>query len=241
MVQPIVASKVLADPLLQGQGFLARFLICHEKSIAGTRLLTVRDLTKGVRDDQAIQNYWRKMETLLQRPMNINQKTGELELTTSKLMGDVFNLWCALHDGIEEQLKAEGQFIDVKPFASKAAEYGARIAAVLAFVEGNAHPLVEHVERAALLISYYLESMVIQTLEAQEDVNALHARDLLTWIKEHGGKLLAGDFNKLPNSLRKAPTARKFLKILVDDGHLQVKEKNMRNGKASVWELFEND
>jgi len=239
MVQPVVAAKVLADPLLQGQGFLPRFLICHEKSIAGTRLLLGRDLTKGVRDDPAIKNYWERMTALLKRPIKTNPETGELELTTSRLTGDVFNTWCALHDGIENKLKADAQFVDVKPFGSKAAEYGARIAAVLAFVESHEHPLVDHVERAAKLISYYLESMANQTLEAEQDADALHARDLLTWIKEHDGKLSASDFNKLPNSLRRATVARKLLKILVDDGHLGVTANNTRSQKPSAWKIFE--
>jgi len=241
MVQPIVAFKVLSDPLLQGQGFLARFLICHEKSIAGTRLLRGRDLAQGVRDDPAIKSYWESMATLLQRSTKTNPETGELELTTSKLTGNVFDTWCALHDGIEDKLKADGKFVDVKPFASKAAEYGARIAAVLAFVEGHEHPLVKHVERAGKLISYYLESMANQTLEAQQDADALQARDLLNWITEHDGKLSASDFNRLPNPLRNAAVARKVLEVLVKDGHLQIAQKNIRNQKTSAWEIFKND
>ena len=42
-----------------------------------------------------------------------------------------------LHDGIEAQLNTNGGiFIDIPAFASKAAENAARIAAILAFVEG---------------------------------------------------------------------------------------------------------
>jgi len=238
MIQPVVAAKVLADPLLQGQGFLPRFLICHEKSIAGTRLLAGRDLTRGVRDDPAIKNYWKSMTALLQRPIKTNQETGELELTTSKLIGDTFDVWCALYDGIEDHLKECGRFVDVKAFASKAAEHAARIAAVLAFVEGHEHPLVAHVEQAGKLITYYLDLMANQTREAQQDADALLARDLLSWINEHGDKLSAADFNKLPNPLRKAKIARKLLALLVASGHLKVVEKNIRTQNPSTWEVF---
>jgi hypothetical protein len=34
MVQPIIAQKVLSDPLLHGQGFLNRCLACWPTSIA---------------------------------------------------------------------------------------------------------------------------------------------------------------------------------------------------------------
>lgn len=238
MVQPIVATKVLADPLLQGQGFLARFLICHEQSIAGSRLLAGRDLTKGIQNDPVIVKYWEKMTELLNRPFKTNQETGGIELFTSMLTGDAFDVWCALHDGIENHLKANGRFVDVKAFASKGAEHAARIAAILAFVEGYDHPLVEHVKRAGKLISYYLESMTIRTVEAQQDAEALLARDLLSWINEHGCKLLATNFNKLPHQLRSTAIARKILSLLVTTGHLRIAENNIRTGKPSAWEVI---
>lgn len=238
MVQPIVAAKVLSDKLLQGQGFLARFLICHEESIAGMRLLAGRDLTKGAQNDPSIGKYWEKITELLNRPPQINEETGELELSTSMLIGDAFDAWCALHDGIENQIKANGLFVDIKPFASKAAENAARIAAILAFVDGYEHPLVEHVERAGILIAYYLESMSIRTREAQQDVDALLARDLLKWINEHGGELSANNFNKLPNRFRQASTARKILALLVQTGHLYVSEINGRTNKPNTWKVI---
>ena len=37
MIQPIVAHEVLSNPVLQGQGFLARFLIAWPQSLAGSR------------------------------------------------------------------------------------------------------------------------------------------------------------------------------------------------------------
>jgi Protein of unknown function (DUF3987) len=237
MIQPVVAVKVLSDPLLQGQGFLARFLVCHEKSIAGSRLLAGRDLTKGAQNDPLIGKYWEKMTELLNIPVKTNPKTGELELAVSILFGDAFDAWCALHDGIEDNLKASGRFADVKTFASKAAEHAARIAAVLAFVEGYEHPLVEHVQRAGVLISYYLESMLVRTQEAQEDSDELLARDLIKWIKEHGGKLSASNFKKLPHQFRRSTVARKILSLLVTTGHLRVSENNIRTGKASAWEV----
>ncbi|MDP3559705.1 MAG: DUF3987 domain-containing protein, partial [Legionellaceae bacterium] len=239
MVQPIVSAKVLADPLLQGQGFLARFLICHEASIAGTRLLAGRDLKKGPHNDPAIGKYWEIMTRLLKKPAQIDIGTGGLELILSSLEDNALTEWCLLHDQIEMQIRPDGKFIDIKAFASKAPEQAARIAAVLAFIDEIEHPTVEHVKRAGILIFYYLESMVIRTMNAQEDVNKLLANDLLEWIKENKGRVSANDFKRLPNSLRAAKTARNLLEILVDYGHLCVSAQNSRNGKATLWELIE--
>ena len=226
MIQPVIASKVLSDPLLQGQGVLARFLICHEPSIAGTRLLSDRDLEKGANSDPAIAKYSQRLTNLLNRPLRINESTGELQLTIFALSGKALDAWCALHDGIEEQLRADGRFIDIKAFASKAAENAARIAAILAFVEGYDQPAVEHVERAGVLISYYLEATTVRTTEAQHDVNELLANDLLEWVVNKGGKLSADQFKALPSVFRKAKTARILLKILVDTGHMHSTEIN---------------
>lgn len=237
MIQPIVADKVLSDPLLQGQGVLARFLICHEPSIAGTRFLSNRSLEKDVGSDPSIAKYWQRLTELLNRPLKINESTGELQLTVFALSGKALDTWCALHDGIEEQLRADGRFTDIKAFASKAAENAARIAAILAFVEGYDHPTVEHVERAGVLISYYLESMAMRTIDAQYDENELLAKDLLDWIVNKGGKLSADQFKALPPVLRKAKTARALLKILVDTGNMRVTEINRKTGKPAVWEV----
>ena len=238
MIQPIIASQVLADPLLQGQGFLARFLICHERSIAGSRLLAGRDLNKGPHNDPVIGKYWETMTNLLRRSVKTNSITKEPEFTISKLIDDAFDNWCALHDGIEDHLKTNGRYVDIKAFASKAAEHAARIAAILAFVEEYEHPQVEHVKRAGKLISYYLDSMIIRTIEAQQDADALLARDLLHWIKSHGSRLSASEFNTLPNRLRIAKVARKILLLLVTQGHLRVLENNIRSGKPSLWEVI---
>lgn len=78
-----------------------------------------------------------------------------------------------------------------------------------------------------MLIAYYLESMSLRTREAQQDVNALLARDLLKWINEHEGRLSANNFKKLPNSFRQAQT-----------GHLYVSEINARTNNPNAWEVI---
>lgn len=237
MVQPIIANKVLADPILQGQGIMARFLICYEPSIAGTRFLTNRDLTKSAKNDPAIVRYLNTITQLLNSHANISE-AGELELKASEIRGDALETWCALYDGIEEKLLPGGVFADIKPFASKAAEHAARIAAVLAFIEGYEHPIVEHIERGGELVAYYLESMAMRTREALNDVEAVLARDLFEWIKAHGSKLTSNDFKRLtPASIRKAKEAHKILAFLVESGHLIVSGKNARTNKPNAWEV----
>lgn len=241
MVQPIVAHQVLSDPLFQGQGFLARFLICNEKSIAGIRLLGDRGICDGVNNDPLINKYWQHLRNLLKKPLPIDFNNAQLKSTIIVLSDEPLDAWIALHDGIEKEIAPGGRYESIKPFASKAAEHSARIAAILAFIEDYEHPTVEHVDRAAKIISYYLESMVIYIQNASEEEHDFLAGDLLEWIKKHDGKISSDHFQKLsPVSIRPAKKARPLLKHLVNQGYLQVTQYG-RKGIERAWEVIHHD
>ncbi|SOC56486.1 Protein of unknown function [Chromohalobacter canadensis] len=237
MVQPVVAAKVLGDPMLQGQGFLARFLIVQETSLVGSRLLKGRDPKSGPHQDPAILRYWETLASLIREPLHTDEN-GALSPRLASIDGAAFESWARLHDSIEWQLSPEGRFRDVQAFASKAADNAARIATVLAVVEGEANPTPQHIERAGRLMAYYLESMAIRTAEARQDSQELQARDLLEWIKGHGGELHARDFKRLSSEYRSASKARALLSFLVDTGHVQIASSN-QNGKPTGWRVRE--
>lgn len=237
MVQPVVAAKVLGDPLLQGQGFLARFLIVQETSLVGRRLLKGRDPRYGAHHDPAIVRYWETLAALIREPLATDEN-GALSPRLATIDGAAYEAWARLHDSIEWQLSPEGRFRDVQAFASKAADNAARIATVLAVVEGEPNPMPQHIERAGLLMSYYLESMAVRTGEARQDENELKARDLLEWIQAHGGELHCHDFSRLPSEYRTAKAARPLLTFLVDAGHLQIASSN-QHGKPASWRIRE--
>ncbi|MDR5904004.1 YfjI family protein [Franzmannia qiaohouensis] len=235
MLQPVVAAKVLGDPLLQGQGFLARFLIVQEPSLVGQRLLKGRDPSQGPHHDPAIARYWSRLSELVRAPLKVDE-SGAITPRPVQIGAEAYTAWARLHDAIEVESSEEGRFRDVRPFASKAAENAARIATVLALVEGEAAPTVDHIERAGRLVAYYLESMAIRTAEARQDTEELRARELLEWIKGHGGVLHAQDFKRLPSEYRSAKKARPLLAFLVDTGHLQIDGSSPRGLPAS-WRL----
>lgn len=241
MVQPIVAHQVLSDPLFQGQGFLARFFICNEKSIAGTRFLGERNISDGVNNDPLINKYWWHINNLLKKPLPTDFDGDQLKPSIMMLADEALDAWIALHDGIEKEITLGGRYESIKPFASKAAEHSARIAAILAFIENYEQPTVEHVGRAAKIISYYLESMVIYVQNATQEEQDFLAGDLFAWIKKHGGKISSDNFQKLsPVSIRPAKKARKLLKHLVNQGYLQVTQYG-RNKVERAWEVINHD
>src|SRR5262245_151996 len=64
MVQAVIAAPLLADPLLFGEGFFPRCLLCWPASTAGTRAYQAVDLTQ----DADVQQYISHLETILAVP-----------------------------------------------------------------------------------------------------------------------------------------------------------------------------
>jgi len=235
MMQPIIADKVLGDPLLQGQGFLPRFLICREPSLIGTRFLADRDPSASVENDPDIAAYCRRINELARKELPIND-SGELEPRLLRIEGKPFSVLCDLHDGIESELAPDGVFHDIRAFASKATENAARLAAIMAVVEGADAISVTHIERAGQLVTYYLETMKSRTDEAQQDQQERQARDLLGWISSHGGTLHQNDFKRLPSAYRSAKKARLLLDKLAQAGYLSATKYSARN-TVTEWKI----
>ncbi len=237
MLQPVIADKVLADPLMLGQGFLARFLVCSDHSLIGRRFLSDRPSDESANHDPAIKRFWDAIAELIRQPLPTND-AGELEPDTLEITGAAFDAWVVVHDAIEEQLSPAGELAEVQAFAAKAADNAARIAAILAYVETRAEPTPEHINRAAELMQYYLQTMIQRTQEAAQSTAEHEARELAEWIRQSGGELQADNFNKLPATYRKARKARPLLALLVDYGHAYVTATGPNN-KPRAWKLRE--
>ncbi|MBS9404792.1 DUF3987 domain-containing protein [Halomonas sp. TRM85114] len=235
MLQPVVAAQVMGDPLLTGQGFLARFLFMRAPSLIGGRFLLNRDPRYGVEHETAVGHYWEALAEVVNRPLDVDQETGELRPKLAKIEGDAFRAWAEFHDKVERELGKSGRLSLVKGFASKAADNAARIAAIFSYIEGGLHPQVAHIERAVALMDYYLQSMASQVEEAQDDQREFQAREVLDAIHEKfGGQLSAHDFKRMPSAYRSAKKLRSLLGLLVDAGYLEICLVNNQN-KPSGW------
>jgi len=237
MIQPVIADKVMSDPLMLGQGFLARFLVCSDRSLVGSRFLSGRAYDESATNDPAITRFWDALGALIRHPLPTDE-AGELEPETLSITGTAFDAWVAVHDAIEEQLSPHGELSVIREFAAKAADNAARIAAVLSYVETRSAPTPEHINRAAELMEYYLQTMIQRTQEAAHSITEHEARELADWIRQNGGQLHSDNFNKLPAAYRKAQKARALLGLLVNYGHAVVTTQGP-NGKPRAWKLKE--
>lgn len=181
MIQPIVATSVLADPLMQGQGFLARFLIAWPESLAGTRLYRDVDPSK----DKCLGDYHKRITKLLEKEPTKDER-GELTPPTLTLSPVALRAWITEYDAIERQLGCGGDMKAIKPTAAKGAENLLRIAGVFAVIEGHQtiHPGL--IERAAVLMHWYLAEALRLTIPTQVNPQLLQAQHLLDWVKSRG-------------------------------------------------------
>ena len=177
MIQPVVAREVLSNPILQGQGFLARFLVAWPQSLAGTRLY--RDLDPD--EDVRLQRYWRRMTQLLARTPTLDAHEG-LAPPSLAMEAQALSAWIEVHNRIETRLGKGGELQEIKPMAAKGAENLLRIAGVMAVVEASGVITCGLIERAALLMGWYLGEALRVGNPGQADSRTLLAQRLLEWL-----------------------------------------------------------
>ncbi|HHN4207328.1 YfjI family protein [Pseudomonas aeruginosa] len=218
MIQPIVAQAVLNNPILQGQGFLARFLVAWPPSLAGTRFYREIDPTQ----DSRLLRYWQRMTDLLEQEPLTNAH-GELSPATLHLTPEALCAWSIEHDAIEAQLGRNGDFLEIKATAAKAGENLLRIAGVLAVVE-DASPIgVTLIERATQLIRWYLDEALRLIAPIKSDPQLSKAQQLLEWLCDK--KWTQFDARTLqhdgPRAVRESARKRdELLAILVEHKYL---------------------
>lgn len=128
MMQPIAARPFLSDPIVNGQGFLARFLICEPPSNIGTRFMRDASSSNGAN----VAAYGGRIAEILSTPKpTAEHSEQELKPRDLPLSKQARQLLGAYHDRVEA-LQAKGCDLEMhRPFASKSAEQAARIAGVL--------------------------------------------------------------------------------------------------------------
>ncbi|MGE6993779.1 YfjI family protein [Pseudomonas sp. NPDC047961] len=218
MIQPIIAEQVLGNPIMQGQGFLGRFLISWPASLAGSRFYR---LAEPYRDPRLL-CYWERMAHLLAlEPLTNDQ--GDLDPPALIMDAEAKALWVEAYDAIEAGLGRSGDLQEIKPTAAKGGEYILRIAGVLAIVEKAGALTGPIIERAARLVSWYLFETLRLTTPASVAPHVLQAQRLIDWLSDNCWHSF--DARKLqregPRSVRKSAKQRdQLLALLVQ--HRQV-------------------
>jgi putative DNA primase/helicase len=233
MLQPVVLRPLLADPVADGQGLLARCLIAEPASLAGSRLFPENMVPATDRPE--VKLFQQRIRTLVERALPQEDDAALHQLTPAplQLSAAARSLWIEFYNEVERQ-QAPGQALEgVRPWASKAAEQAGRVAGVIACVEGHSEVTVEDMKAAVQVVDFYLGEHVRLMGASVEDRHLRQLTMLLTWMKEQGRpvKHKADLLQRSPYAIRSLKA--EGIKALLDE--LQQRGYIRRSGDS--WEV----
>ena len=221
MVQGIVFAKVFSNTLLKEQGFLARFLTVKPESQIGKRLYK----DSNPIEDPAVQKYYGFLEEVLRQSLPYEAKEDPLQGLKPRslfLSSEAKQLWIEFFNGIEIRTGSGKDLELIKEFASKAGEQALRLAGVLSLVDDFSAECVptEVMERAVILMHFYVEEYLRITSSANLDPTVTTAKRLLNWLHRQGKRFFIHSeiYRNGPSEIRDAETARSFMHFLAKHG-----------------------
>lgn len=230
MVQPNVADAFIGDPLLLGQGLLARFLIAWPESRMGERMFreaSREEIFAQTSHDTAL---WEALALPPPRPPDRTDKDdpGELWPRGLTLTSGARDALIEFSDWCEELLRPGNPFSDplISGFANKLCEHATRIAGVFTFAENIAATEVsEATAEAAITVARWYADERLRIVEAGAiDPNVQTAEALRAWLFDVWDEvnISASDVAQFgPNSIRDAERAREGLELLASKSWLE--------------------
>jgi hypothetical protein len=206
LAQPVLLGQLLADPLAQGQGLLARCLIAQPDTLAGQRLF--RNVNPNVDADVLIFNCAIKKLLNTLPPLWETGDNYELKPRDLPLSDEAEALWIPFYNLIEAA-QADGKELEhARPFASKAAEHAARIAGIITMVENPEAKSIEGdaMDGAIQLTGFYLSEHIRLTGAGCQVSQFKHLRSLARWMQSQGLLVSKADV------LQRSPFAQRKLK-----------------------------
>ncbi|VVM75347.1 DUF3987 domain-containing protein [Pseudomonas fluorescens] len=226
MAQPVTVAGALSNPLLVGQGFLARFLLAAPDSLAGTCFITIESLQRKAYADPRLQAYWSRCKDIAVSPENIDPETGEVAPPVLEPDAEAKQVWVDFRNEIESERGPLGKFAGLKPFAARGAEHALRLAAVLGFVEGVELIDADCMRRACMLARYSLDEWLRYTDADPVDPELKRAAELMSWLRdpkrtEKWKEFHVNEMGKSgPPAIRSAKTRNKVLAVLLKHHYL---------------------
>ena len=168
--QRVVLEKALTDPLMSGQGFLARAMIACPEDLRGKRVWNdPKRRNDRPHDNPCLIDYWSRCQSLLDPipadiPSDIKGAPSRIKMQWAS--NEALQ---AFEDGMQaiENRQASGQVLEyLKAYASRMAENATRIASLMAFFDDRKTVTTDDIKRAFMLVEYstterlrYLDAM----------------------------------------------------------------------------------
>ena len=231
LVQPVILSNLLADPLAQGQGLLARCLIAQPETLAGSRLYRDCDPLANA----AVIRFNKRIESLLLRePLCWDGGDGyELKPHDLPMAPEARAMWIAFYNQVELEQSSTGELAAARPFASKAAEQAARIAGVISMIEGRDQIGMKEMEGGIEVAAFYMGEHLRLTGAGRTELRTKQLVTLLDWLSIRGPIVSqASILQSVTRAVRglKAAGIEGLLSELADRAYI-------RKAGGSAWEV----
>lgn len=226
MMQDQIAMEFFNDPVMKNQGMLSRFLVTFPESLAGTRQYDERNISES----PAMQEYYERTEAILQTslPLKTNEETkdelNELEPRVIYLDADAKECWVNVYNEIENKSGKDGIFKPIEGFAGKAGNHMIRLAGIMALFDDVHRESIskEYMERAGILMEYYLNERLRLVEMAEPNMFLERAKSLLEWLQKNRLKTvtLTDIYQRGPTAFRNKEQAAKGIAVLEDHNWL---------------------
>jgi hypothetical protein len=222
MAQPEVAQMLLSNPMLQGQGLLARFLLSYPETTAGSRMYKAVDLSR----DAAISTYNDQVMARLSASLPLVEgRSNELEPRQLMLSGQAKSAWIQFHDDIERRQAPGGDLQQIRAFASKLPEHALRLAADMAsFAKDECYEISKvDIERGIEVGNFYLSEHQRLFQTGATDPQLLEAHKLLMWALGRCQPVISliESYQRGPKSIRAAKDCRRLYGVLMEHGYVK--------------------
>ena len=225
-----VLADALKDPVLRGQGFLARFILTIPENLAGTRLQDVNYQNKNANMDHRLIAYWKRCEYLLDdcpRPHADKELHNGRYLIPMNEQAKKIDL--VFYNKIEE-LQVKGKRYEyLQPFASRASQLARRLATIFAYFQGLQRIDATTLKGACEIVLHSLNEWArYADIEVKAESNA---EKLIKWFakycaKKKIDKLTYSSFmNSCPRPMRGSKQKLEpILDELIDSHYLKIEE-----------------
>jgi hypothetical protein len=223
MVQPGVADRLLADPVLCDQGMTARILTAAPETRMGTRLHRAPDKAAL----EAVAEFGAKLAKRLSQPLWLRTGTrNELAPRQLRFSEKARAEWIEFADHIEKRLAPGGELESIRGLAAKLAEHAARLAAVMSWwADPDATQVGDEAMKDVIELArhYATEALRLQ-MAGSVNVEISDAQKLLTWLQTkwpHRFVSIRAIVQFGPGNIRDTKKARQLVVILQEHRWLE--------------------
>lgn len=229
MMQPMLLQKLANQSLniSRQSGLLARCLLAYPRSSMGERFY------KEPPETLDLKNYEERMEACLNYSQDLTI-SGCNKLPTLCFSEKAKEQWILFFNGVETGLKNQGQWVDVKDFASKAAENAARLAALFHLFEGKDGDIsVENTEQAIEIINWHLQEARQLLVPTQSSTAFDDAIKLINWLREKKLQTTTPRTIQQLSPLRRKEQRNNAIAILIEHKFIRM----IKQGNQAIMEI----